>query len=296
MLQRKILTVDLEDWFHLLDHSQTQSPESWELFSPRIENNTLDLLNLFEKHKVTATFFVLGWIAEQYPDLVRDIVKRGHHIGTHSHYHQLAYEQTPLEFEADLCMSLESINKACGVWPTSYRAPGFSIGKTNLWAFDVLVKNGITEDCSVFPARRAHGGLKEFPVDQPCLINSYDGLELLCFPMTTGSFLGTRFVFSGGGYFRFIPHFLLSNLFEYNDYVMTYFHPRDFDPDQPKLHGLSALRRFKSYYGLKSAKQKLDMILTNFQFCDLRTAILNLDRTLLPSLELKREGKIVVCT
>ena len=140
----------------------------------------------------------------------------------------------------------------------AYRAPGFSIKESNLWAFDVMAEEGIKYDSSVFPANRAHGGLPQFTTDQPCKVITKKGYEIIELPMNTASLLGQKFVFSGGGYFRLLPEWYLKKLFNSQDYVMTYFHPRDFDTGQPMIPGLSIFRRFKSYYGIETSKRKLD--------------------------------------
>ena len=159
----KILTFDLEDWFHILDNSETANPKNWENFETRVECITLKLLNFLDLHNVKATFFILGWIAEKFPKLVNDVASRGHEIACHSHHHQLVYQQSPEEFEADLIQATETIEQACGIRPYAYRAPGFSITDKTPWAWEILVRNGYKIDCSIFPASRAHGGLPNFP-------------------------------------------------------------------------------------------------------------------------------------
>ena len=206
------------------------------------------------------TFFCLGWIAEKHPHIVKRIDEAGHHIGTHSHHHQLAYEQTEEEYRTDLSKSIRTLSDLTGKTVDAYRAPGFSIKESNLWAFDVMAEEGIRFDSSVFPANRAHGGLSQFTTDQPCKVITKRGHELIELPMNTASLLGKRFVFSGGGYFRLLPEWYLKHLFQSQEYVMTYFHPRDFDADQPMIPGLSPFRKFKSYYGIRNALQKLSNI------------------------------------
>jgi len=150
----------------------------------------------------------------------------------------------------------------------AYRAPGFSIKESNLWAFDVMAEEGIKYDSSVFPANRAHGGLPQFMTDQPCKVITKKGYEIIELPMNTASLLGQKFVFSGGGYFRLLPEWYLKKLFKSQNYVMTYFHPRDFDAGQPMIPGLSRFRKFKSYTGIRSAIEKLEKtIFYNEYYC-----------------------------
>jgi polysaccharide deacetylase family protein (PEP-CTERM system associated) len=214
----------------------------------------------------------LGWVAEKYPKLIAQIVDLGHEVACHSNCHQLAYNQTPSEFRADLRRAKSQIAYVTGVEPTSYRIPGFSLTTETLWVFEILLEEGFTVDCSVFPAVRGHGGLPEFETHEPCLVRTPSGC-VREFPLNTRAFLGNPVVFSGGGYFRLFPYYVLKKLFNESDYVMTYFHPRDFDPDQPVLGGLSWQRRFKSYVGLKGSEEKLKRILNDFEFTDLRAAV-----------------------
>jgi len=135
----KILTVDLEDWFHILDNPHTKYEHQWNNFPSRIINSTFRLLDLFDLYDCKCTFFVLGYVARKYPELVREISLRGHEIASHGDQHQLVYSQTPAQFERDLVISLEAITKACGAEVKAYRAPGFSIRTDCTWAFDVFV-------------------------------------------------------------------------------------------------------------------------------------------------------------
>ncbi len=267
---KHLLTIDLEDWFHLLDNDETRTPEQWQAFPSRVKQNTHKLLDLFDAHGIKATFFVLGWIAEKYPDLIRNIQLRGHEIGCHSYAHQLIYDLTQKEFEQDLQLSLSILRDITGKNITLYRAPGFSITKDCQWAFDILAKNGISHDSSVFPAKRAHGGIINFPSNQFIIETPFGSIYE--YPISTCSILGKKIVFSGGGYFRLLPYWFIKKQFTNytkNDLpVVTYFHPRDIDPDQPLLK-LSFTRRFKSYVGLSKTMGKLDRLLSDFKFINI---------------------------
>lgn len=205
--------------------------------------------------------------------MVNEIKLRGHQIACHSNYHQLIYNQSPEEFEKDLVTATEAIFNASNITPTIYRAPGFSITESTPWAFDILAKNGYKVDCSVFPMRRSHGGLTNFPKKGPCIIRTTDGNKLTCLPINTRRILGQELVYSGGGYFRLTPLSLLDYFFSTDDYVMTYFHPRDFDPYQPMAPGLNFIRRFKSYVGLSSTYKKLSTLLSKFDFLTVDEAL-----------------------
>ena len=146
----------------------------------------------------------------------------------------------------DLEKSIKTLEDITGKKVRSFRAPGFSITTKNLWAFDALHSLGIEIDSSIFPASRAHGGMKKFIVSKPSIIK-YNGIKLKEFPINTQNLLGYPFIFSGGGYFRLFPYRLIKKFTDNSDYIMTYFHPRDFDINQPLIPGLSISRKFNSY-------------------------------------------------
>jgi polysaccharide deacetylase family protein (PEP-CTERM system associated) len=223
-----------------------------------------------------ATFFCLGWVARKYPEVLKDIDRRGHEIATHSDLHQLAYEQNRQTFEQDLERSIKSIEDVIGKKVRAYRAPGFSLMEQNKWVFEVLMKNGIEIDASIFPAERSHGGFAQFGHAEPCWID-IDGMRMKEFPINLSSFAGKNLIFSGGGYFRLFPYPLLDFMTKNSDYVMTYFHPRDFDAEQPMVPGLNFVRKFKSYYGLKGCLSKLDKLIKKHDFVDIRTAEASID-------------------
>lgn len=279
----KILTFDIEDWFHILDHSATATSDQWEAFPSRLETGVGEILELLEESGHQATFFCLGWVAQKYPWVVRSISEAGHEIGTHSHLHKLVYQQTPQEFGEDLRKSKVILEDLIGRKVSCYRAPGFSITSASSWAFELLIENEIEYDCSIFPAPRAHGGIPDAGISGPAKIALQSG-TLKCFPMNAVTLFGTSFVFSGGGYFRLLPRSYLRYLFAREPYVMTYFHPRDFDPDQPVLSGLSPLRRFKTYVGLRSSQQKLREILGLHSFMSISEAASEIDWSVAPNL------------
>ena len=267
----KILTFDIEEWFHILDNSQTKGIKEWSNFESRIHINMEKIFNVIEKSNTSATFFVVGWIAEKYPEIINEIVSRGYEIGSHTHLHQLVYEQDPKTFKNDVEKSIKVLEDCSGKKITSFRAPGFSITNKNKWAFEILHELGINKDLSVFPASRSHGGLPSYKKSIPSILK-YNGIELKEFPINTYSFLGKPIIFSGGGYFRLFPYDCINTWTKKSEYVMTYFHPRDFDHEQPILPGLSSIRRFKSYVGLKNCKSKLERWLKEYNFIDLKTA------------------------
>ena len=268
----KILSFDIEDWFHVLDNPETSSPASWEKMRSRLEAGVDRILHLLSDTGQPATFFCLGWVAEKYPSVIKKIVNSGNHLATHSHTHQLAYDQSKNQFEEDLWRSIDTLQQVSGTKIDTYRAPGFSITSKNLWAFEVLHKLGIENDCSVFPASRAHGGIPEYSTACPSLIK-YENVTLNSLPINTSKIIGKNVVYSGGGYFRLLPLWYLRRRFNIDKYIMTYFHPRDFDPEQPMVPGLGMTRKFKSYVGLSRAYSKLESLLKEHQFINVDMAV-----------------------
>jgi polysaccharide deacetylase family protein (PEP-CTERM system associated) len=280
-----ILTFDIEEWFHILDNDSTLSEKEWISFESRIHSNMERIFNLLELTNSSATFFCLGWVAEKYPELIREIDARGYEIGTHGRMHQLVYNQSKGEFENDLDYSLKTLEDLIGKKIKYYRAPGFSIRESNKWSFEIMAKMGIEVDCSVFPAPRAHGGFSSYPKPVPSILK-YRDIELIEFPINYVKLLGKIVIFSGGGYFRLCPYQLIKKWTKQSDYVMSYLHPRDFDPGQPLINGLSIKQKFKSYVGLMGAKTKLKEWLTDFEFMDIRTAINIINWETVPVIEL----------
>ena len=266
-----ILTFDIEEWFHILDNESTKSEKEWSNFSYRLDANMDKIFELLDKHDQKATFFCLGWVAREFPHIIKKIDSLGYEIATHSDLHQLAYEQNEHDFKEDLKRSIHSIESITSKKIISYRAPGFSIKQENKWVFESLIEEGIKIDTSIFPAKRSHGGFEEFGYAQPAWID-INGKKLKEFPINLYPLFGQNLIFSGGGYFRLIPYPLLRSFMKKSDYVMTYLHPRDFDEAQPMIENLSLVRKFKSYYGLSGALPKLEKLITDFEFIDLAEA------------------------
>lgn len=266
-----ILTFDIEEWFHLLDNESTKTEKNWKNYESRIEQNIDRIFKILESTNTQASFFVLGWIANKYPNIIREICDRGYEIGSHTDLHQLVYNQDRESFFQDVDRSVKTLEDISGKKIRMFRAPGFSITEESLWAFEVLYELGIEIDSSIFPAGRSHGGLKSYGTAQPSILE-YNGFRLKEFPINTKPLLKHSIIFSGGGYFRLLPYNLIKNYTKESDYVMSYFHPRDFDYEQPMIRDLSVSRKFKSYVGLKNAEKKLTNWLRDFQFVDINKA------------------------
>lgn len=266
-----ILTFDIEEWFHILDNDSTKNEKDWINYESRIHKNMDRIYEILESSDCNASFFVLGWIAKKHPELIREICDRGHEIGSHTHLHQLVYEQDKNRFYQDVDMSIKTLEDVTGKKVRIFRAPGFSITESNIWAFEVLYELGIEIDSSVFPARRSHGGFVKYGTAEPSILK-YNGVQLKEFPINAYNIFNKPLIFSGGGYFRLFPYKVVKSFTEKSSYVMSYFHPRDFDPNQPMIHDLSRLRKFKSYVGLSSSQKKINSWLNDFDFIDITTA------------------------
>ena len=267
----KILTFDIEDWFHILDNPSTKTTRDWSNYPSRINEGMDHIFDILEKCNAGATFFMLGWVAKKHPHILKEIDNMGYEVGSHTHMHQLIYEQDKVSFKRDVEKSIKTIEDLIGKKVKYFRAPGFSIIDKNKWAFEVLYELGIEIDCSVFPANRAHGGMPNFKSSVPSIIK-YNNVSIKEFPINTTKILGNQVIFSGGGYFRLSPYFMINHWTKKSKYIMTYFHPRDFDFKQPVLRDLPIKRLFKSYVGLKKTKNKLNKWVNDFKFISLNEA------------------------
>jgi polysaccharide deacetylase family protein (PEP-CTERM system associated) len=277
----RILTFDIEDWYHLLEHHSTSNEIKWKDYESRVMRNTVNIIGFLEKHNQKATFFILGWIAKNNPGLVKEIANAGHEIGLHSYSHELIWQQTPDQFRQDLLRNIGILEDQLGYKVNSYRAPGFSIKRINVWAFEVLAEAGISIDSSIFPATRAHGGMPSFPNNFPCIVQR-SGIQIKEFPVHYNTIAGFRTVVSGGGYFRFWPYSIIRHFTEKSPYIMSYFHPHDFDKTKPLLNDLGPYRKFRAYYGLNSSQIKIERWIREFNFTDLHTADSTIDWSKVP--------------
>lgn len=271
-----ILTFDVEEWFHLLDYSATKKEEQWKKYEVRIHENMERIFRILEETDTKATFFIIGWIAKTYPEIVRRIAEK-YEIGSHTMTHQLVWQQTPSEFRQDVDASIKLLQDITGKPVKYFRAPGYSIRRSEAYAFETLADLGIEIDCSVFPAKHAHGGMPGFPTAGPCIVD-YNGIKMKELPISLGKVAGKNIIYSGGGYFRLFPYSLIKRLTKSNEaYNMAYIHPRDLDAGQPILEGLTLTRRFKAYVGRKGAEAKLRKYLTDFKFTDIATVNKEID-------------------
>jgi len=260
-----IFSVDVEDWFHILDIPGGPPLAAWNSLPSRVEKNFERLLDLFSAHEASVTCFFLGWVAERFPHLVKEASRRGHEIASHGYAHRLVYEMSHQEFSEDAMRSRTLLEDLAGAPVLGYRSAGFSVTDQSPWFFDALAETGYQYDSSVFPAARGHGGMASSP-RVPHYIGK-NGSGILEFPITVADVLGKPLCFFGGGYLRLFPYSLIQRMtrqvLDEGRPVIFYIHPREVDPSHPRLP-MGVVRRFKSYVNLHSTESKLDRILTDF--------------------------------
>jgi len=273
-----ILTFDVEDWYNC---DFITSEFDWDKYEVRIYESVDRILQELQNRNLRATFFCLGWIAEKHPDVIRQIHAQGHHIGCHSYQHELSFRFDRNGFRQDAEKSKKLIEDLIGEPIDAFRAPGFSITEQNVWALEILTELGFEYDCSILPAAHDYGGFESFGNAEPVILNLANGCQLKEFPMSIKRVFGKKLVFSGGGYFRFFPYFLIKYWAKRSSYLMTYFHPRDFDLGQPVIHTLPLMRKFKSYVGISTAFAKLQKLLNDFEFVSVADAssLIDWDKT-----------------
>jgi polysaccharide deacetylase family protein (PEP-CTERM system associated) len=268
------LTIDVEDYYHVSGFDRCVSRRQWDQLPSRVGASTRRLLDRLAEHGVRGTFFVLGWVAERQPALVRDIRAAGHEIGCHSHVHRLVYEQTQRQFRHDLRRARGVLEDIIGEPVTAYRAPSFSITERSLWALDVLVEEGFQFDSSIYPTHHDRYGMAGAP-RQPHRIERGGG-SLWEFPPPVWSLLGYPLPIGGGGYFRLYPYRLtrrgLRAINAAGRPFATYLHPWEFDPEQPRLRP-GWLRAWRHYVGLRRTEGRLLRLLKDFRFGTLSEAL-----------------------
>ena len=261
------MTIDLEEWFHANYHDNVFDPHK--TYEVRIVKATERLLAHFKKYHAKATFFVLGYVAEQHPQLIRKISEAGHEIATHGYAHQLVYQQTPAVFKEDVHQAKKRIEEIIGKSVKGYRAPSWSVTPKSLWAWEILQELGFVYDASVFPIQTYLYGLPSSP--RFAYHPQYSGvtLDLLEVPSSTVQMFNKNIPFAGGFYFRALPYTLIAHCIKAvnkeRQPVVVYLHPREIDPGQPRLK-LSVKERLIHYYGINGCEKKLVRVLKKFEF------------------------------
>ena len=196
------LTIDVEDYFHVAAFEKIVQVDEWDSFKTRVQNNTTRLLDILDEHKVKATFFILGWVAERFPEMVKKIDQSGHPIGCHSYLHQKIYTQTPDEFREDTARAKKILEDIIGKPVLGYRAPSYSITRKSLWALEILEELGFVYDSSIFPIVHDNYGIP----DSPRFPYKHKESNLYEYPISTAKIWGRKIPVSGGGYFRLFPY------------------------------------------------------------------------------------------
>ena len=260
------LTIDVEDYFQVSAFAPYIARDRWDACECRVERNVERILLMLEEMHTRATFFTLGWIAERYPHLVRRIVDGGHELASHGYGHQRASDLNATEFSTDVSTAKKLLEDISGHQVIGYRAPSFSIGEGNLWAFDCLERAGYRYSSSIYPIRHDHYGMPDAP-----RFSHQVRPGLLELPVTTARFFNRNWPASGGGFFRLLPYFvsrwMLRQVNREDRMAATfYFHPWEVDPGQPRIHEAGAKARFRHYLNLHRMEGRLDRLLADFRW------------------------------
>jgi polysaccharide deacetylase family protein (PEP-CTERM system associated) len=264
---KPLLSVDVEDYFQTEAFSSAAPRRDWDNIPLRVVDNTRRMLDIFDAYDTKATFFIVGWIANRTPNLVREIAARGHELACHSYWHRTVYSLSPDEFRQDTRDAMRAIEDAAGIAVNGYRAPTWSITQQSLWAIDILAEEGFAYDSSIYPI---HHDLYGIPgaMDRPYVWRSKDH-QLLEVPPATVALGKARLPAAGGGYLRILPLsyscMAIDQLTRRNLLPVIYMHPWEIDPDQPRLNG-SWKSRVRQYWGLGSFEPKLHQLLARYQF------------------------------
>ena len=285
------LSIDVEDYFQVSAFEKVSPPETWENREFRVERNTEKILSILEESNIKATFFILGWVAQHFPDLVGRIAAQGHEIASHGYGHRRVTTLDRQGFRDDIRSSKALLEDIAGVEVKGYRAPSYSISKDSLWAYDELGEAGYLYDSSVFPVRHDLYGIPDWPRFPFDVIREKDGQwvpsgpgsqtlphgkdgQLYEIPITTLKILGKNIPIAGGGYFRLFPYIVTRwglrqiNEVEKQSFVF-YLHPWELDPGQPRMNGASLKSRFRHYLNLHRTEDRFRSLLKDFSFAPL---------------------------
>lgn len=274
------LTVDVEDYFHVSALSSVIDRQDWvDNDRGRVVASTQRLLALFDSKGYKATFFVLGWVAERYPELVREIHLQGHEVASHGWSHQLVYNQSPEVFRTETERSKKFLEDIIGQEVLGYRAASYSITPKSKWALDILVEQGFKYDSSLFPVYHDRYGMPDIPF-HPYLLKTDNGGELVEFPLTTYGIFGYRLPVAGGGYFRLFPYWFnrrcLSSVNRSGKPFVFYLHPWEIDADQPR-YPVTGLSKFRHYNNLDKCYDRLQNLLQDFEFDSMGAVLCDMD-------------------
>ena len=261
------LSVDVEDWFQVGAFENVIDRKNWDSLECRVERNTDDVLDLFDRAGVKGTFFTLGWIAERYPALIRRIADAGHEVASHGWDHKRVFLMTAADFSEDLRRARKTLEDIAGSGVTGYRAPSFSIDKRTPWAHEALAEAGYTYSSSVAPVVHDHYGWPEAPrfAFKPVV-----GADLVELPVTTAKFAGRTLAAGGGGFFRLLPygfsHWAITQVNAAGHPAIIYFHPWEIDPDQPRVANAPLKSKIRHYTNLSVMAAKLNRLMGDFEW------------------------------
>ncbi len=269
------MSVDVEDYFQVSAFENHIDRSQWDSLPHRVVNNTNRILDLFAQNDTRATFFVLGWVAERYPQLVQRIITEGHELASHGYGHLRATQQSREQFKEDVTRAKYLLEDIAGTKVKGYRAPSYSINKSNLWVHDELLEAGYVYSSSVYPVKHDLYGIPDAPRFAYQCNNG-----LLEIPITTAQLLGKNFPAGGGGFFRLYPYSLSRwNIQQVNNrdkqVAIFYFHPWEIDPEQPRQEGISLKSRFRHYLNLDKTENRLKRLLNDFQWQRMDSLFLN---------------------
>lgn len=272
---QNILSVDVEEWFHpeALQHHFPKN--KWASLESRVTKNVEALLNLFDQKNSKATFFTLGWIAKNYPELVKKIINRGHEIASHSNMHRMITKMSAQEFETDLSESIKILEDTSGQKIIGFRAPTFSVTKNTLWSLEIMHKLGLRYDSSIYPIWHDRYGIPDAPRSMYKVLEK-NGEALIEFPMSTIKLFGKNLPFGGGGYLRIYPNWLtrkgIETVNKEGHPAIMYMHPWEFDKDQPKLR-LGRLQTWRHYYNIPGNLHKLEALLEHYSWTSFKNIL-----------------------
>ena len=269
------LTIDVEDYFQVSALAPYIPREDWDRKDCRVEHNVDRILRLLDEHGAKATFFTLGWIAERHPQVVRRIVDGGHELASHGYGHERASKQSESTFLADIGRAKRTLEDIGGVEVQGYRAPSFSIGAGNLWAFDCIKRSGYRYSSSIYPIRHDHYGMPDAP-----RFAHRRGDGLLEVPVTTTRLFDRNWPAGGGGYFRLMPYVMSRWLLQRvnqsdGQSAVFYFHPWEIDADQPRVRGVNLKTHFRHYVNLDRTERRLKRLLTDFRWGRIDDVVIN---------------------
>lgn len=270
---RNVFSVDVEDYFHPTEVARQLNSAAWSTYPQRVNIGVEFLLEALETSTSRATFFVLGWVAERHPALIRKIAMAGHEIGCHSYQHRLVYDLTPKEFKKDTLRAVRAIEDACGVSPNIYRAPNFSIVRESFWALSILAECGFTHDSSIYPIAHDRYGVPGF--QRHAITIETDSGPIIEVPVATVNLGGQVAPVGGGAYLRLFPYrYTAAGIRRINSEegrpACLYVHPWEVDPEQPRLAS-GIVSRIRTYTGLRSVGSKIKRLLSEFKFTTITT-------------------------